>query len=338
MSESVQGLAESVVSCERLVTTYPRSANAWYNLGLAKKRLHRYLDAASAFATVSRIDSKDRDALQQAVSCVALDANGTGAGNEPEVTLAQSLPHLSVIVCSVSDEKADRIRGVYEQLIPSAHLQLTVIRDAHGLSEAYNRGIATATGEIVIFSHDDIEIHSPDFAARVAAHLRQHELIGVAGTTRFHGPAWMWSGSEFAHSWVAHRERGVGEYHASVAALPINGGTVNGIQAMDGVWLAARREVLQRLTFDEAVRGFHFYDLDFTYRAFKAGVSTAIVSDLCIVHHSRGSFGDAWQVQALGFLARHPELQAPSKPACLFEAVVNSPMALRRFSRSWCLL
>ena len=62
--------------------------------------------------------------------------------------------------------------------------ELIQISDARSLCEGYNHGFAKTRGDIIIFCHDDIEIISPDFPARLLAHLRTHDVVGVAGTTQ----------------------------------------------------------------------------------------------------------------------------------------------------------
>jgi glycosyltransferase involved in cell wall biosynthesis len=64
------------------------------------------------------------------------------------------------------------------------------ISDARSLCKGYNRSFAKTRGDIIIFCHDDIEIISPDFPARLLAHLRPHDVVGVAGTTQLIGANW----------------------------------------------------------------------------------------------------------------------------------------------------
>jgi glycosyltransferase involved in cell wall biosynthesis len=64
------------------------------------------------------------------------------------------------------------------------------ISDARSVCKGYNRGFAKTRGDIIIFCHDDIEIISPDFPARLLAHLRPHDVVGVAGTTQLIGANW----------------------------------------------------------------------------------------------------------------------------------------------------
>ncbi|MDR1968942.1 MAG: glycosyltransferase family protein, partial [Burkholderiaceae bacterium] len=71
--------------------------------------------------------------------------------------------------------------------------------------------------------------------------------------------------------------------------LGARGFVLHHAQALDGVFLAGRRAVFERLPFDEQTfDGFHFYDLDLSYRAHRAGLACAAVLDMVIWHRSGG--------------------------------------------------
>ena len=65
---------------------------------------------------------------------------------------------------------------------------------------------------------------------------------------------------------------------------------------LDGLFLAFRREVAEKIGWDEATfNGFHCYDLDTTFRAYLAGFRLAVANDLPIVHLSAGEFNNTWE-------------------------------------------
>ena len=69
----------------------------------------------------------------------------------------------------------------------------------------------------------------------------------------------------------------------------------------------------QELRFDDAAfRGFHLYDLDFSFRAFLGGYRVAVATDLAPIHASAGAFDQQWSADAERFIARHhDQLAAP---------------------------
>jgi GT2 family glycosyltransferase len=81
---------------------------------------------------------------------------------------------------------------------------------------------------------------------------------------------------------------------------------VAGIQAIDGVFMAMRREVAVSVPFDEETfDDFHLYDLDFSFRAYHAGYALAVCRDILLIHQSLGKFGAVWRRYAERFEAKH---------------------------------
>jgi hypothetical protein len=110
---------------------------------------------------------------------------------------------ISVITCSVDDHALMRWRRNYHRVLHGAEHEIIRISDARSLAEGYNRGMAQSRGEILIFSHDDIEILVP-IADIVRQRLEVFDLIGVAGTTRVAAAQWFYSGHPHVYGQVAH--------------------------------------------------------------------------------------------------------------------------------------
>src|SRR2546423_736428 len=109
---------------------------------------------------------------------------------------------ISVIICSIDRAKFDCVTAMYYRLIPQ--VQVIGIHDAPSLAEGYNRGIAQSSGDLLILSHDDIEIVNQDFHARLISHLNKFDLVGVAGTTKLIAPGWMGAGPPHIFGQVVH--------------------------------------------------------------------------------------------------------------------------------------
>jgi len=219
-------------------------------------------------------------------------------------------PLLSVIICSIDDDRFARVARNYRELLALIPHEILRVDDAVSLAEGYNRGIARSCGAYLILSHDDIEIWTPDFGERLlrhlnccdmAGHLNCCDMAGVAGTdllvnTGCHSKTWKYT------SWGA---AGLGHVFGQIV-LPLQGGyaiqvygapaaLVEGMQALDGVLIAMRRSVAETLRFDdENFDGFHLYDLDFTYRAFQNGFNLGVLTDIVVVHHSEGRYDEQW--------------------------------------------
>ncbi|MFA7242403.1 MAG: glycosyltransferase [Sulfuricellaceae bacterium] len=219
---------------------------------------------------------------------------------------------ISIICCSIDSSRAEAIKKHYQALLGQYPHEIIAIRDARSLAEAYNRGIKQAQGDIVIFSHDDIEFLDPEtWLVRLRSHLAKFDLIGVAGTTKLITAAWAAAGPPYTFGQVGELDGGVSPFRVLICGVPSP--TVPNIQALDGVFLAATRDVVQKLLFDEqAFDGFHCYDIDFSYSAFRAGFRLAVANDLPILHASMGIFDKKWELYGKRFLEKHHHHLPPS--------------------------
>lgn len=111
---------------------------------------------------------------------------------------------------------------------------------------------------------------------------------------------------------------------------------VGGIQAADGFFLACNRSVLKEVTFDaEMCDTFHMYDVDWTYRAFRAGVRIGIANDLYLAHASTGGYNDPyWRPQADRWMAKYGHL-LPTKEHKQFQYALTTAMLPSMESSLW---
>lgn len=201
---------------------------------------------------------------------------------------------ISIVICSINADRFQQVCDTYSRAFAGETCEVVAVHDASSLAEAYNRAIEVAKGELVIFSHDDIEILNADFKDRLFGHLRYADMVGIAGANRCTGGAWASPGPHYVFGQVAHWHPEEKRYYAGVWGIPAR--RVDGIKAMDGVFLCAKRSVVEKVQFDaEAFTGFHVYDIDFTFRAHLAGFRLAVGCDLCILHASTGTWDDSWK-------------------------------------------
>jgi len=227
----------------------------------------------------------------------------TGPSTGPRQTVAD-VPRLSVIICSIDDDRFANVSANLRQHFRGLSHELIRIDDAGSLAEGYNRGMARSRGELLIFCHDDIEVLQPDFLRRLLAHLERCDVVGVAGTTRLKDSHWGSAGAPATHGQVLQPlEAGEG-YVLNVFCQdehPVEE-AAGAIQALDGLFIAARRPVAQAVRFDEhTFDGFHLYDLDFSFRAHLAGYRVGVCHDILIYHHSNGRKDEVWRRYGVRF-------------------------------------
>ncbi len=152
-----------------------------------------------------------------------------------------------------------------------------------------------------MFSHDDIELVTEDFAPRLVAHLDHFDGVGVAGASKVTGPKWGHAGQRFIHGHILHAPP-PNKSGALLMASGFQRPVCDGIRVLDGVFIAVRRHVWEIHRFDaERYDGFHLYDLDFTWRASGAGARIAVPLDLTLLHRSQGRYDARWHDYARRF-------------------------------------
>ncbi len=241
---------------------------------------------------------------------------------------------LSIIICSVDDDKFNRAERVYREFLKGEPFEIIRIPNAKSLAEGYNRGLRQAQGEYVLLVHDDLEILSPQFKFDLHQALQKVDIVGLAGTRTLYGGDWKQAGWPHLVGHAGHRDPDKDVYYSLVfgGRLPLE----TGIKALDGVFLATRREILKDIPFDETVfDGFHLYDMDLTFSAYQKGYQLGILTTLSVIHHSSGSFNTVYEMYNDRFIQKHQgHFDPPTENALKrwFTFVFDSQEQLNTFS------
>jgi Tfp pilus assembly protein PilF len=328
---------QAAMAYREVIAREPEWADAHYNLGLMLKRLGDPAAGMRSLYAAWLLDPMLFDAARQCIATVAQMAR-SGSVETVSATLAlpAAPPSVSIVVCSIDETKLERVLTLYRRLFAAIPHEIIAIRDARSLAEAYNRAVATSGADVVVLSHDDVDVLAPDFAARLLSHLNTCDVVGIVGSTRMTGPAIGWSGHPHLRGWITHHAPGDVEWRVDVLhPRPV----AEGLMSLDGVFLAARREVFAKLPFDAVTfDGFHLYDVDWTYRAASEGMRLTAVGDLELVHASRGTYHDAWQRYADRFSAKHALAPVPPTESAFFGATLENAAQARAFFAQLSLL
>jgi Glycosyltransferase like family/Tetratricopeptide repeat len=297
-------------SIERAIAAEPARADFYVGLAVAYTRLNRMGDALRSSGRAVALSPASAETFGTLVAIgLASVTRGERFDPAPPPANGKEKRSVSVVVCSRDERQGKRIRAQYQALFAGQDFEIVQIYDARSLCEAYNRGFARTSGDVVIFSHDDIEIVSDDFANRLLRHLSSSDLAGIVGTSQLAGPTWIAAGWPWLHGSILHPNR-IGPGFAFDCYGP---SPRNPIQAVDGVLIAAKRQVCETIRFDEATfDGFHFYDLDFSHRAFLEGFRIAVAWDILVRHDSIGRTSGNWQKYAQSFVAKHGSSFTPA--------------------------
>ena len=225
-------------------------------------------------------------------------------------------PMVSFVICSHLDARYAAVRQEIERAAITYPHEIIRIADAGCMGEGYQRGFALSRGEIVVLCHDDIEFLIPDFMARLIEVMANADMVGIAGTRQLSGPAVLFDGHPHVIGrFVQPPAKNAGDNQGGYEFCAFSLTTLrSSAQALDGVFIAARRNLLCDLGFDTAIPHFHYYDVDLSYRAHTAGARVVVASDLTLFHDSRGTYDGNWLQAKEYFAKKFPMLNgAPGK-------------------------
>lgn len=160
---------------------------------------------------------------------------------------------------------------------------------------AYNYGIDRAKYHTLCLMHDDILFHTPQWGQVVQEHLNDHSVgfIGIAGGTLIPRVPSLWTfGEHYKHLLQYVKKKGTSEMQdfgnfKNNNFLPV--------VALDGVFLACRKELFDSIRFDEQTfKDFHCYDLDICLQAHMLGYENRVINNLLLEHFSKGKLNKSW--------------------------------------------
>jgi hypothetical protein len=213
---------------------------------------------------------------------------------------------LSIVICSVNTAF---LRDVTENIRGTVGVEFELLvwdnREAKlGLSEVYNRMAEQARYPFICFLHEDILFTTPDWGKVLIQLFKDRPGAGVAGVAGGKYKSLFYSGWYTGQPGldgqnITHRINGRDEK----LRLPA-GGTEDELRVVcvDGVLICCTREIWQEVRFDPVtLKGFHFYDIDFSLRAsFRCEVWVTLKIDL--IHITQGGdYGDRWVKEAIHY-------------------------------------
>ena len=168
-----------------------------------------------------------------------------------------------------------------------------------GISKAYNHGAASAAFENLLFIHEDMKFLSQNWGEEL---LKSFELpnVGILGLAGNQKKTFLPTG----HDIGLDKYRKVFIYHSE---KPENDSSLKEaipVKTLDGVFLAMKKRLWQRLKFDEEIEGFHFYDMDISLRS-SLEFQNYVLPAIKVIHFSMGNFGDEWIKSCIEFHKRN---------------------------------
>ncbi len=171
----------------------------------------------------------------------------------------------------------------------------------HSLTEAYNIILNKASNDIVVLCHDDIKLKTKKWGSKIIEHFNNSDygVIGVAGTTYYPESGRWWEDKRTMVGCVNHKHPETNkEYSSKYSALV--GDNIIPVVSLDGVFMVVHKQRI-KYHFNENVKGFHFYDVDFTLGNHLEGVKVGCITNIRVLHYSIGQTNQEWENNRIKF-------------------------------------
>jgi hypothetical protein len=180
-------------------------------------------------------------------------------------------------------------------------------KGTHSLSEAYNIILEKSTNDIVVLCHDDIYFDKKGWGNKLIKHFDknpEYGILGVAGSTFMPKSGMWWEDNTKMKGIVNHEHNGKkweSKYSNSL------GNKLDEVVIVDGLFIAIQKNRITK-KFNENVKGFHFYDVTFSFENFLNDVKIGVMYDVRITHKSIGQTNEQWENNRAIFSERNSEI------------------------------
>jgi hypothetical protein len=180
----------------------------------------------------------------------------------------------------------------------------------YDLFAGYNWGANQTHGDILAFVHDDVQLLANRLAMQKPLELLEDAatgFIGIAGNRTLladGGPWWREETLRDARGMAGHPSDNELGLHWNVWP-DVRAALFGRVAVLDGVLLICRRDTFERLGgfADKCYEGFHFYDIDITFRATLAQLAN-YAAPIPLFHGSVGFLTQEWETNRQIFLSR----------------------------------
>ncbi len=195
---------------------------------------------------------------------------------------------LSIIIMS---NRAGNFEKIKENISVTVGTPYEIIRIEHidgGISKGYNAGALLSNFSYLCFVHDDVLFHTNSWGKLIVNHLK-NESVGVIGVM----------GGRYKSAFGLGWRDGRTDFYRFHSKSGLEGGKVlyfnpgdkikSRVVCLDGVFLCCRKEIWQQYQFDEInFKGFHFYDIDYSFRVAQH-FQNFMINDVLLEHFSQGN-------------------------------------------------
>jgi len=209
----------------------------------------------------------------------------------------------------------------------------------HSLSEAYNIILNQSSNDIVVLCHDDLYFEKPNWGNKILKHFKRSPEFGILGAagSKYLPKSGMWWEINTEMIGIVNHESGGKKWTSKYSES--KGSKLDDVVIVDGLFIAVNKNKIKK-NFNEDVNGFHFYDVDFSFRNYLEGVKIGVFYDIRITHLSVGQTNKQWDKNRKEFISRY-EKNLPVLIPTVFdkkktkkgEPLVSLPMPIYNYAK-----
>jgi len=203
---------------------------------------------------------------------------------------------ISIVICSRSSAISDDLLSNISDTI-GAKYELIVIDNSenkYSIFEAYNIGLYKSKENIVCFVHDDIHFITQNWGQVLIKIFERNNdigLIGVAGAkskTKMPSAWWECPDEDLCININQYLRNGDKEHWYK----GFKNNALEDVVVIDGVFMTAKKD--SSISFNTKLKGFHNYDLNFSFEYLKKGYKIVVTKDILLEHFSIGVLNESW--------------------------------------------
>jgi len=213
---------------------------------------------------------------------------------------------ISVLICSANPEF---LKNVQENIRDSIGIPFEILHfdnrvENYGICKVYNDLAAKAKFPYICFLHEDVIIKTENWGKKIIEKFSEDAKIGLVGIAGSKYKSAYFSGwysrvkeldcANYFHQYPTGSEH--------VFLSPTDKKLSEEVVCIDGVMMCCKREVWKQTKFDEKMlKGFHFYDIDFSLRV-SHQFKVMVTYDIDLIHITTGGdYSNNWIETAILF-------------------------------------
>ena len=204
---------------------------------------------------------------------------------------------LSIIVSSYQEEYFYQFTNSVKETIGD-DFEYEIIQQWNpgtmGICEAYNKGAEKAQFENLLFVHEDVVFETENWGSILLRYLRIDNVgcIALAGANYIpNSPTPWWVIKGYGNSHLSHYNKKTNKRY-NYTFLGDEKGLLE-TKLIDGVFIACQKKVWEQIKFNEDLKGFHGYDINFSLSV-SQHYQNYILNTITLVHFSHGNLTKEW--------------------------------------------